>query len=370
MKKVLIPILISLLLLTGCAKREVYYGDTELSKAEECGTVPEEYKAIIENDLLNGLRIGGCAAFGDRFLTEKRSEEGREITLYDSCGALLASRFISKDEIGDRFVDLLLATSDGGFIYAVEADMVSDSHGGAMISPACIVKCGADGEVEWTAEPEDIYVSELCCAFEREGAYYVFGEYGELPVGGYRHILMLKLGPDGSELSRNTVAGSDFDSFCWAEETETGFRLHVDSQSRNGDFFPAKGEKPPYYGRYFIVETDMELEKKNVTLGKTEYCDRWHYFAGTLKGESIEQNRGMKGVPGYVKLVLDRGDTYLIVSENNTGIFEHTPPTVSAIWYYTETVYSVFDKDGQLIARRAFDSSREWELIGQAFSVG
>lgn len=369
MKRMLILILAALLL-TGCAKQDVYYGDTELSKAEECGTVPEEYKGIIENDLLNGLRIRDCAAFGDRFLVERRSGEGGEITLYDSLGAPLARHFISKEELNDRIVDLLLATSDGGFIYSIRADVVSDSHGGAVIAPARIVKCGADGAVEWTAAPEGNPAGPLCCAFERNGAYYVFGEYDELPAGGYSHILMLKLGPDGKLLKRNTVAGSDFDFFRWAEETETGFRLHVDSQSRDGDFFKLKREEPPYCGRYFIVETDLELEEKNVTLGKTDHCDRSYYSAGTLKGESIEQNRGMKDVPGYVKLVIDNGDSYLVVSENNTDIFEGTPPMVSAIWYYTETVYSVFDKDGKLIARRTFDSSPDWELIGQALYAG
>ena len=237
-----------------------------------------------------------------------------------------------------------------------------------MTTPTQIVKCGADGAVEWTAETDGLFVKSLLCAFEKNGAYYFFGEYSDMPADGYDHVVMLKTGLDGSILRQNTVAGSDFDRLRWVDETEEGFTLHVNSQSRNGDFFELKRETPPYYGRYFVVKTDLELDEKNVKLGKTDYCDLWYRPAGTLKGKYVEQNRGMKDVPGYVKLVIDNGDTYLIVSENNTGIFERTPPLINSIWYYTETVYSVFNKDGKLIARRAYDSSPDWDLTLKAFN--
>ena len=366
---ILLLAILTLLCAAGCAKEKTaVFTDRGYTKAEEFGSVPEEYKAIVEGDLLNGLRLSGCIASGGRFLTDRYSEKGREVTLYDSFGALLAKHFIPNEELEDRFIDLLLVSSDGGFIYAIESNVVSDEGGNVKVINSLIVKCGADGEVEWTTEIDSINAKSFCRMIERNGAYYVFGEYSNRPLDGYDHIFMLKMGLDGSILRQNTVAGSDFDSLRRVDETDAGFTLHVNSQSRNGDFFELKKETPPYFGRYFVVQTDLELEEKNVKLGKTDYCDLWYRSAGTLKGKIVEQNMGMKDVPGFVKLVLDNGDTYLVVSENNTGVYEHTPPMINSIWCYTETVYSVFDKDGKLIARRTYDSSTQWDLVLKAFN--
>jgi hypothetical protein len=366
----LIFAMLMLMCLAGCAEKKTDpFAMDELSKAEEVGVVPDEYRMIVENDILNGCNMGGCAAFGDRFLVERRSEKGMEITLFDRKGNELAKHSVTQAELNYRPTDLLLACSDGGFMFALECDAVTDENGGVSVVPAEIVKCGADGAVEWTTKLEGMSAGPFSRAFERNGVYYVFGVYRENPINDYTHIIMLKLGLDGKVLKQNTVGGSDFDMLRRAEETDNGFTLHVNSQSRNGDFFEIKKEKPPYTGRYFIVKTDLELEEKDVSLGKTEYCDRELYSVGTLKGEDIEQNRRMKDVPGYVKLVIDNGDTYLVVSENNTGVYKKTPPFVSAIWYYTETVYSVFDKDGKLIARKTYDSSTQWDLVLRAFNA-
>ena len=51
----------------------------------------------------------------------------------------------------------------------------------------------------------------------------------------------------------------------------------------------------------------------------------------------------------------------MIVSENNTGIYENIPPTISSIWYYTETVYSAYDNSGKMIFRASVDSSPNYD---------
>jgi len=58
---------------------------------------------------------------------------------------------------------------------------------------------------------------------------------------------------------------------------------------------------------------------------------------------------------------IDYGDFFLIVSENNTGVYENTPPAVSSIWYYTETVYSGYDDSGKLLFRASVDSSPDYD---------
>ena len=70
---------------------------------------------------------------------------------------------------------------------------------------------------------------------------------------------------------------------------------------------------------------------------------------------------------GTPKVFINYGDFYLIVSENITGEYENTPPVISSIWYYTETVYSGYDNNGNLIFRTAVDSSPNYDAIVQNF---
>ena len=64
---------------------------------------------------------------------------------------------------------------------------------------------------------------------------------------------------------------------------------------------------------------------------------------------------------GGVRAYIDYGDTYLIVSYHPTGQVEHQPPYINSIWYYSETVYSMYDKSGTLVFRASVDSSPDYE---------
>ena len=64
---------------------------------------------------------------------------------------------------------------------------------------------------------------------------------------------------------------------------------------------------------------------------------------------------------------IDYGDYYLIVSENVTGEYENTPPMLSSIWHYTETVYSAYDYNGELLFRTAVDSSPDYDAMAESF---
>ena len=67
---------------------------------------------------------------------------------------------------------------------------------------------------------------------------------------------------------------------------------------------------------------------------------------------------------GTPLLVLDEGDSVLVISRNTTGEYENTPlfisANISAKWYYFETVYSAYTKNGRLLWRAAVDSSPDY----------
>ena len=70
---------------------------------------------------------------------------------------------------------------------------------------------------------------------------------------------------------------------------------------------------------------------------------------------------------GRVTAFIDYGDYYLVVSENITGIYENTPLTISSIWYYTETVYSLYNYNSEMIMRASVDSSPDYDVMLQNF---
>ena len=70
---------------------------------------------------------------------------------------------------------------------------------------------------------------------------------------------------------------------------------------------------------------------------------------------------------GRVTAFIDYADYYLVVSENITSIYENTPLTISSIWYYTETVYSLYNYNGEMIMRASVDSSPDYDVMLQNF---
>lgn len=379
MKKALLIVLASLLLVSGCTKKrpdpsEVFRVDG-FDRAEPFGDIPSELRGVIEGNLFS-VRSGGEKSFRTRGLYPacgrvaviETSADGAAVKLYAADGKLLAERAVQEDT--RRSACFACPTEDGGFIYVlgfmdlqlVDGSWLSD---GGICSK--VVKCGPDGGAEWEREFPRLTHRAFLRMIERDGAYYFFGEYPEAPRDSYDHIVMLKLGADGTELARNTVAGEDFDSIRRVTQTEDGFVLHIDSQSRSGDFFPIKGEKGMHCSRYFTLAVSPDLEKKEMELAKQDYFYGSILPVGVIRGSEIYYESVGYEVPGYVTLALECGGYVLIVSENNTGMYEMTPPTVSAIWYYTETVYSVFDGEGALVCRRAYDSTPDYDGIRKAF---
>ncbi len=385
MKRMLVVIMASLLIIPGCVKKqnedpsEVFY-EREFASAAPAGEIPSALSAIIEGNIFGARKDDGTFYSNDRlfpgahavvFVGESADET--VIRLYDDKGVLLAERAEPFDT--RRSVFFACPTEDGGFIYVlgfVDFQLEDGSWSSDKGVYSKVVKCSPDGSPEWEREFPKLSYLAFQRMIEREGAYYFFGEYSDAPRNSYDHVMMLKLGSDGIELKRNTIAGEDFDYVRKVEPTEDGFLLHIDSQSRSGDFFPIKGESDEPYGhcgRYFKAQVDLELEKRGLELGDTDYCGAEILPVGTLSGRDVyDGDIGFK-YPGYVTLALECGEYILIVSENNTGVYEHTPPFVSAIWHYTETVYSVFDRAGELVCRRAFDSSPDYDAISNGLNA-
>ena len=409
MKRIFILILTSLLLLTACMKQEPAdqgtVPQTESAPAEQTpteqapvpatdstaaetepteddenmyksagnfGEAPEELKAVVEGDLF-GADSGTKTVFSpggendvDIVGMAVNTDEESRITVRNAFGELIAERRVEKDE--HRGVLLVSPTSDGGFVYVLGFSQKGIPHGtapGELGVSSTVVKCGSDGEVVWEREFEDLYVFAFERMIERDGAYYFFGEYDEDVLGSRSHIIMMKLGEDGELLAKNTVKGDGFDNLYRVGRSEGGFVLHVNSGSRSGDFFPIPGEADElsHTSRYFIAEVDEGLNVTDVRLGDTDRFSGDSRPVGYSEGREVYSYETGFDVPGVEQLLLNCGEYRVVVSHNITGMYENTPDYIDSYWCYTETVYSVFDGDGQLVCRRCFDATPDYEAI-------
>jgi len=283
---------------------------------------------------------------------------------------MLANYICNSDDA--YHVNVLTATQDGGFLfvlgfsdYAYNQDSWASDKGFA----SRIIKCDENGNLLFDTPLEGVEGWALQYCFEVNEHFYFFGtietpETKRRGVGSPSDIYMVVLDSTGTVVNTQMIAGSDFDSLHAAEITENGFLLSIRAQSDDGDFVGSQSNGFPQ-NWIFTVNYDLEITSKEMKTGR-EYSDR---RLGEKKGKTIYKSDSLltNFDAGTPEAYINYGDFYLIVSSNNTGVYEKTPPTISSIWYYTESVYSAYDYSGNLIFRASVDSSLDFDALAQNF---
>lgn len=335
---------------------------------EPVGTVPEAYAEIVQQNLLGNVRFieGGLFTYngiGNGKTVFKR---------IDSKGRTLASCEI---ECGELMVAVMSGTSDGGFLIAL-GFVDREVERGVWLSDSGVVsgvvKCAEDGTVEWTCELPDVQERMLQACFETESGYVFFGDR-ENPktkrrgVASITDLSCLTISKTGEFISLHTIGGSDFDMFHRAEKSVIGYTLYAMVQSQDGDFaeFGGRGRFASGLTLRIDVDADFNILGMRESDRQVGYADR----IGTVDGQLVMwYSREQPGLSllrnfdaGTPRLVLDEGETVLVISRNITGVYENTPPYISSIWHYYETVYSAYTKDGRLLWRAAVDSSPDYD---------
>lgn len=362
-----IAVLMLVSVLSGCAENNPQNGD-ELKSMEPVGEVPEEFKQIVENDMFHGV-----TAFDGRLLkseTIAEDEENRTVTyrvlMMDLYGKTMASYTCTSDDA--YHINALTATEDGGFLfvlgfsdYAYSQNEWASDQGFA----SRVIKCDKDGQLQFETVFDGVEGYALNQCFEKNGSFYFFGtietpETNKTGVASPTDIYMSVMDKNGTVLKTKYIAGSNYDHLDMAEISGDSFVLSISSQSDDGNF---EGSRSKGYPKdwIFTVDDNLEIVRQKKKSGRA-FDD---YRIGEKDGVSVYRRDALlkNFDAGTPMAFIDYGDFYLIVSYNMTGIYENTPPTISSIWYYAETVYSAYDNNGKLIFRATVDSSPDYDSL-------
>lgn len=371
----LLTVLVWVSVLSGCinGKPAVHWDKPE--SVEQVGQIPDKFKNIIANNT-----FFDAAAFDGRLLKteicsndkEKRTVVQR-VWMMDTYGKDLAAYTCSSDDA--YHISTLTATEDGGFLFVLGfSDYAYDQNTWASEKgfASRVIKIDKDGRLQFDTPFDMVEGSALRFCFEKNGLFYFFGtiqtpETKTQGVYSRTDIYMAVLDEGGAVSKVKCIAGTDFDSLNAAEITENGFLLSISAQSDDGDFAGSDSNGYPV-DWVMTVNHDLEITEKKKTSGRDYFDDR----VGEKDGSPIYKSDNLLNGfdAGTVTAFIDYGDSYLVVSENNTGVYENTPPMISATWYYTETVYSLYDYSGKLIFRASVDSSPDYDARVETFTDG
>lgn len=361
MKKYIITfilIITTLAVLCACKNEKTYNFDT--------------FNDIIKNNTFKDIK-----AFDDRLLKSAALFSNKEERTVDYCvmmmdeyGESLATYNVRTDDA--YRVTTLTATKDGGFLfvlgfedYAYSQDVWASDKGVA----SRVIKCDKDGILEFDTAFEDISGNGLRFCFEKDEKYYLFGDI-ETPSTKQRgtysptDIYITILNSDGEVLKTEIIAGSDFDSLNSAEITEEGFLLSISAQSDDGDFEGSNSKGYPV-DWIITINDNLEIVEKKLESGR-DFFDK---KLGEKDGLPVYSSDSMFNSfdAGTPTAFIDYDNYYLIISENITGEYENTPGLINARWHYTETVYSAYDNDGNLLDRDSVDSSPDYDALVEKY---
>ena len=354
------------IILTGCSNDSPTASPDEANGIERFGKIPNEFQKIIENNEYREI-----TAFEDRLLKwdvtsfdMENNTKVHKVSMLDLYGEELAVYEVSSDDAYS--VTTLTATEDGGFLfvlgfsdYAYDEDMWASDNGIA----SRVIKCDKSGKLQFATPLNDVVGEGLKYCFEKDGKYYLFGtnETPETKIQGVyssTDVYMAVVDKNGEILKTQCIAGSDYDELYSIDVSDNGFIMSVYSQSDDGDFSYSESDG---YAVGWVIELNdnLEIVEKKKGLGR----DTFDYRVGEKDGVTIYKSDELFDDfdAGEPTSFIDYGDFYMIVSERITGVYEDTPPYISSIWHYTETVYSAYNNKDRLLFRGAIDSSPDFE---------
>lgn len=329
----------------------------DYAKVIPLGDVPNEFNKIIDNNVFQNVK-----AINDNLIKcyYDYTTSIYTIKLLNNYGEILAQY--------DRILPLALnncslcSTVDGGYIasfgfsdYEISDDVWASESGVYSL----ILKFDTNGNLEWETKLDNYTSSMLKYCIELDNGYYFFGDQ-ETPETKIKGVVspgdvhIASLDKSGNLINSIAYKGSDYDWVTYVEEKGDNFVIYGSSQSSNGIFSSLKNKTGYPISFELIVDANFQI----ISINKFNYNDiPSKEFIGRKDDEKIYTDDILISDynAGTVKLIIDYNDFYLIVSENIIGI-DNSLPFLSSVRYLTETVYSAYDDDNNLIWRTTIDT--------------
>ncbi len=313
---------------------------------EHIGEVPDVFVGIISQNL-----FADSHSTGDRVFVMSEGAMGSAVTVYDKFGNLIADITLEKPIRTYRIHEL----SDGTYlaIKAYEAHYTwSDGKSQQVVEKAAVVKFTGDGKILF--ETEFDIRSDLGFVAEVSDGYIISGGLQNWNDITEKTRYVYKLDKSGNIIKTRTFPDNSGDMILKIAYESDGLVLY--QQKRNG----SKNE-------YFKICLKDDLSNKSTTSiasppespkiyssPMNNYYAYWNaqdFFGGLFEG-------------GRISSVIYYDDFILFVSENDTKYFPYNDPASSTLLFYSESVYSAYTYDGELIWRCARDST-DYELFAE-----
>lgn len=250
-------------------------------------------------------------------------------------------------------------TEDEGLLLVVGGDS------GNGKAEAQIVKLGTDGSVQFET-PLEVYgvkgLGSFDYCYEADGNYYLFGTMKRVNTG-ITDVYAFQIGSDGTSINRRKISGGDDTELILAEPDDDGFHLLVETCSSTGDF-----KEINFWAEEINASVNLDKDLNIQKITKEEPHE-------ALLKESISLIGEKAGTPVFSNdpflqayelkdptLFIDYGDHYLIRGKREIGRIYPKGSNYEEAWDIVyETVYAVYDMDGNIVFREAIDPSLEFE---------
>ena len=325
-------------------------GPEDLRRVDAVGEVPDALREVVKKNLFYRAKSDRGRLF---VTTTQTAADGTlpkfRLTVMDKNGRCLGTW----EQFGHtpRF---LSATGDGGFLSVTGLTLPMISS--AEPTPAVhLVKNDEDVNLLWMKRLDGVTDSDSVFAYEKDGQYWAFAavapeETEEAQDAPRSDLGVWVFAPDGTRVAQRTIGGSGDDRPVFVRPADGGFEATALTESEDGDFsgFRTGGGLTP---AALLIDKDLNVK----LLGKSELTSPLSRL-GDLDGETLYSLDGVISVfdAGKPSAVVDYGEYFLVVSENRTG--KKNGEETEDAWT-TETVYSGYGKDGELLFRAAVDST-------------
>lgn len=317
---------------------------SERDLIEHIGDVPEEFAEIINQNLFKNIRVSG-----DKII-KASSDDKYNIEVYDLYGNLLHKIKYKFEPAGGNlsYRNNIHALSDGNYMMIVPHStyhiILGSGQSEQLEVEARAIKFNKNGRAIF-----DTLLETKCGEFE----YFFEIDSGYLLIGGSyqkRDRYFLKLDKHGNLTDNLKSGSSEHDRLYHVEYGEDGLVMYLRDFARSGyDILRQRYSDDYALLESEVYEGDIYPEFRLMPSGGWRVDD----FVSGYNGKEI-------GELGDVISCIKYNDFALIVSERDT----YEADNIHFLHMYTETVYTAYTYDAEIIWRSAVDST-DYERLAE-----